>query len=157
LQATFVQGFFTTLRSPLQVCIAPTCVGGAAGMSIPENRMKTGTLRQLPEAAKPYQFKAGQSGNPGGRPSYRKLTEALERELAKRATKGSGTREDQVASTLVSLALRGDVQALRLIFERCEGKPLQPIQLDGTMNVTPGDPKLRARQLIDAAIGRQKG
>ena len=34
--------------------------------------------RTLPEAAKPYQFRPGQSGNPGGRPKKKPITEIYE-------------------------------------------------------------------------------
>jgi hypothetical protein len=46
-------------------------------VAAPENRNENRKKHRLPEAAKSYQFRPGQSGNPGGRPKKRPVSEAL--------------------------------------------------------------------------------
>jgi len=77
-------------------------------------------------------WQPGSSGNPAGRPPSRAcLAEALRRRLSAEVTLSTGERAtvaEAVASRLVALALGGDVSALRLLFERSEGRA--PLALD---------------------------
>lgn len=79
------------------------------------------------------QFKPGQSGNPGGRPKDRPLTDALRRALALEiADKRKGkTKADQIAVALVNKAAEGDVPAYREIADRVEGKVPQAQEISG--------------------------
>lgn len=73
-------------------------------------------------------FQKGQSGNPNGRPKSAFLSDALRRKL--RETMPDATEKtvaDAVADALVKEALDGDVSAIREIFDRTEGKPLQTL------------------------------
>jgi hypothetical protein len=77
-------------------------------------------------------FKAGQSGNPGGRPKNKPITELYERILTD--PKNMAAVEKAVLKTL----LKGNmamVLLLREITERIEGKVMQPIEADVTMNL----------------------
>jgi len=77
-------------------------------------------------------WKPGASGNPAGRPRRgAALAEALRRRLGAEVTLTDGRRATvaaAVAARLVALALAGDVSALRLLFERAEGRV--PLALD---------------------------
>jgi len=77
-------------------------------------------------------WQPGASGNPDGRPRKGAcLAEALRRRLSAAVTMSNGGRAtvaEAVAGRLVALALSGDVAALRLLFERSEGRA--PLALD---------------------------
>ena len=80
------------------------------------------------------QFKPGQSGNPGGRPKSRHLTDLLGVELAKAASKNGQTREQRMVERLVSIALTGKrgeaLRAMQLIFSYRDGLPVQPVDIE---------------------------
>lgn len=76
-----------------------------------ENSVRTAISRR--GAGRP--FKPGQSGNPGGRPKSRALTDALEQTIDKH----------ELAEKLWALALSGDMQAIKYIYDRIEGTPTQ--------------------------------
>lgn len=73
----------------------------------------------------------GQSGNPNGRPPNGK---ALTNLLAKRGelTGQDGRRNDEALVELVwTEALKGERWAIEMIWNRLEGKPVQPIEHSG--------------------------
>ncbi len=81
------------------------------------------------------QFPKGVSGNPNGRPKLTRLTDALREQLAE-AMPGAPERTiaEQIARTLIREAIGGNVQAIREIGDRTEGKPKQAIDLDLQIN-----------------------
>ena len=68
---------------------------------------------------KPFQFKPGQSGNPGGRPKGKTMKQYAREYLA-------SMPEDERISFLAKLDLK-------TIWEMSEGKPKQDIELEGEM------------------------
>jgi len=75
------------------------------------------------------QFPKGVSGNPNGRPKLTRLTEALREQLAEiNPDADEQTIAEEIAKTLIKLALSGDIAAIRECFDRAEGKA--PINLD---------------------------
>lgn len=79
-------------------------------------------------------WQPGQSGNPGGRPKTRHLTEILAVELEKPAAKTGQTRAQRMMERLVTIALTGKrgeaIQAMKLIFAYRDGLPVQPIDIE---------------------------
>lgn len=79
-------------------------------------------------------FKPGQSGNPGGRPKARHLTEILGAELDKPASKNGQTRAQRMMERLVTIALTGKrgeaIQAMKLILAYRDGLPVQPVDIE---------------------------
>jgi len=77
-------------------------------------------------------WQPGESGNPNGRPRKgMALAEALRGRLGREVTLADGTKvtvAEAVAGRLVALALAGDVAALRLLFDRAEGR--MPLAID---------------------------
>ena len=93
----------------------------------PENRPKTGVV----DAGKNTRFQPGVSGNPGGRPATKILTDALKKRLAMRAPRefaiSLGITEDitiaeAIAAELANKAMAGDIAACKEVFDRLEGK-----------------------------------
>jgi len=81
------------------------------------------------------QFPPGVSGNLQGRPKLTKLTEALREQLAETSPDApEETIAEQIARALISEAKSGNVQAIREIGDRTEGKPKQAIDLDLQIN-----------------------
>lgn len=76
-----------------------------------------------------FAFKPGQSGNPKGRPRDT-ITPHL-RELVRMLHPGKDevTYGEMVAQALLARAIAGDVQAIREVFDRLEGKPRQAIDV----------------------------
>lgn len=72
-------------------------------------------------------FQPGQSGNPGGRPKTKILTDALRLHLDEK-DKAGVTNAEKLARALVARALTGDVSAYREICDRVEGK--SPLEAD---------------------------
>jgi Family of unknown function (DUF5681) len=86
--------------------------------------------RGNPDKTKPYRFKKGESGNPGGRPrklislAYEKLAlELIPNDAKKR------TYADLLAEAQFREAIKGKTQAAREVTDRLEGKAMQPIEL----------------------------
>lgn len=81
-------------------------------------------------------FVKGESGNPGGRPKSKVFREALREEIAASGDDMSQLRK--IARVLLDKAEAGDIQAVREIADRLDGKPSQEadISLDAllTMN-----------------------
>lgn len=71
-------------------------------------------------------FQPGQSGNPGGRPKGAiSLSTQLRKALKQKITLGDGTKmsaADVVIRKAIQGAMQGDVQLIRLIFDRIDGK-----------------------------------
>jgi hypothetical protein len=76
-------------------------------------------------------FSKGESGNSAGRPRLTKLTDAL-REQVSGELPGAPERTiaEAIARKLTKLALGGDIAAIKEVFDRCEGRPKQAIDLD---------------------------
>jgi hypothetical protein len=73
----------------------------------------------------------GVSGNPGGRPKKKPITEELERLLADEVPNGKGqTWATVIAEALLHEARKGDVRAISELANRIEGKPVQAIDLN---------------------------
>lgn len=95
----------------------------------PANKPKRGGN---PDNIKPFQFKPGKSGNPGGRPKKQPLTEALE-ELLEADPKVAR----QIALAMCRAARKGNVKAFNSVADRVEGKVKQVVALTGEEGAEP--------------------
>lgn len=97
----------------------------------------------------PYQFKPGQSGNPGGRPKKLPITDYLVEQLAMpvppEMKKGipetflrlygeNATFGELLAFQVIAKAADGDMKAIHVIFDRVEGKVSQNVALSSSEN-----------------------
>ncbi len=94
-----------------------------------ENSQKPSRISRL----KGYGWKKGQSGNPGGRPKKKPVTEIFEEILA--STQDREAVKQQVKQTLTSKGMAG-VLLLREAAERTEGKVAQPVEIDGQISLS---------------------
>jgi hypothetical protein len=78
----------------------------------------------------------GQSGNPGGRPKTKVVTEALARELRAKGPDGAQSNLQLAAWKMVQLAIAGDVAAFKEIANRLEGTPVQAVEHTGADGAT---------------------
>lgn len=137
----------------------PTQPENAAGVSEPVTQK-----RNPAEHLKPYQFKKGQSGNPGGRrkpnPIRDRYLQVLEMELPEDVRKKlnlapGSTIGDAMTLTLGLQAALGDVQSARELSDRAVGKPHQSVdvqqELSGTVNV-PVDITVIRQKLVDRLL-----
>ena len=83
-------------------------------------------------------FAPGRSGNPGGRPKSKDFAEALRIELNE--ADGDTTKLRKLAAKLVQIGMDGDLNAIREIADRIDGKPTQDVgvevQEDRTVTVS---------------------
>lgn len=79
-------------------------------------------------------WKPGQSGNPGGRPKRKPITEAMLAELAKEHGRRGMTKLDAFVASLVAIVIKGkgkeSVEAAKLIMSYTDGLPVQVVELD---------------------------
>lgn len=81
-------------------------------------------------------FKKGQSGNPGGCPKGLSLLALLHKELEKPCSTTSKVKQKEMfVARCVQLALAGRPDMIRLIWEYVEGKPTQPVDHSGSLEV----------------------
>lgn len=99
---------------------------------------KTGEkqVKGVPNSDK-NQFKPGQCGNPKGRPKGKSLKSVLNELLAEEITiveagnKRKMKANEAIALTLIKEALNGNIQAIKEIFDRTEGKARQSVSIEG--------------------------
>lgn len=93
--------------------------------------------RELPEAMKRAQFKPGHSGNPeGSRVRKTPLSDELKKLMGTEVPGSKGTTVAKaVANKLLQIAISNNpgraLEAMHLIFERVEGKVMQPQEISG--------------------------
>lgn len=78
------------------------------------------------------QWKPGNSGNPGGRPRSRTTWAAILARIGREKNASGEPRKLRVARVLWRMAEAMDLDAIRLLMERMDGKPPQPIANDAT-------------------------
>lgn len=77
-------------------------------------------------------FQPGQSGNPGGRPKTKPITDAIKERLARISPDDPRTDAQRLADVIVDGALGGDIQFIKELLNRVEGKVAEIIVTDLT-------------------------
>jgi len=76
-------------------------------------------------------FKKGKSGNPGGRPKKEWTWSGLVRKALEQKNNDGEQIKMAIAQALVDKAMDGDVQAIKEIGDRIDGKAKQQIDIKG--------------------------
>lgn len=77
-------------------------------------------------------FKKGQSGNPNGRPRKNKaMSEELRRLLQRQAPGTKRSNLEVLVAKLLDMAEAGQLDAIKYICDRLEGRPAQAVELSG--------------------------
>ena len=97
----------------------------------PQNRRRTGVARGGTVPPPEHRFKPGQSGNPGGRPKTKLITQAYRELLEQLDPKKRKTLAEILARKAIQQALKGNLAALKEITDRTEGKSVQPLSHSG--------------------------
>jgi len=100
-----------------------------------------------PENVEPYQFQPGQSGNPKGKPKGARSMSTILRELLETTIEVDGEKipySEAIIKKLIKRADKGNLIAIREIFDRMEGKAKQEVQMniEGRKSVADAFPEL---------------
>jgi hypothetical protein len=96
-----------------------------------------------PDPSPATRFAPGRSGNPAGRPKGESLTASLRRYLDGEDKDGR-PRAERFAEKLAEMVLLGDIQAMKMVLDRIDGKAVDRIGLETegmTIRVVYDDPK----------------
>jgi len=78
---------------------------------------------------KDTQFKSGNPGGPGRPPKEHSLTDLLKETLNLPYDESGKTKKQQIIDTMFDIAVnKGDVQMMKYLIDRVDGKPLQQIE-----------------------------
>lgn len=80
-------------------------------------------------------WQKGECGNPGGRRAVKPWREAIERALKRRQTDPQAI--DKAADKLVDACLEGDMEAIKILGDRLDGKPHQSMDVDAVVTNPP--------------------
>lgn len=103
---------------------------------------ETNTKRKLPEALAKNLWKAGESGNPSGRPKKKPITEIFERIMNDPAMVAEF--EKAISNSIKKGGMAG-VMYVREAADRLEGKVTQPIEANVTVNLAEAIAEARKR------------
>lgn len=78
-------------------------------------------------------FEPGKSGNPRGRPKRGTAMADALRTVLNKSQDGKQNKR-AVAEKLVEMARSGNVEAMKLVFDRIDGKPVQTNVLEGNQD-----------------------
>jgi hypothetical protein len=111
---------------------AETARRNALADEIEEKTMTVKLVEGEKEAAKPWLFQKGQSGNPSGRPKGKKTWATMVREaMVKKVNPVTGaTAEEEIINNIIELAKRGNPKMIEIIWNYIDGKPNQPMDLN---------------------------
>lgn len=109
-------------------------------MDTPENKPRI--KRKLTPEMEAAKFKPGQSGNPGGRPKKKPVTELYEEILNDPAAIAMLRKSVMKSLSRGQMAM---VLQLREMTDRVEGKVTQPIEADITVNLADAIAEARKR------------
>lgn len=94
-------------------------------------------------------FQKGKSGNPGGRPKKLHFSKLCEKIIKTREGKEMLT---EVMTDILQKRGMAAVLLLREMADRTEGKVTQPVEMDGTLQISLSNAIAEARKRIDSQI-----
>ena len=149
-------------------CGRPDALPGADEQSFDQVLRKESTMAQNSQKSsrenraahlEQFKFQPGQSGNPGGRPKVKPFTERLRQraEEVVKGRKGNRTQFDVLVDVALDLAKKGNLEAIKFIVERTDGKVPQPVvgRNNGAIEhtfTTPEENEARIAELLNEAF-----
>ena len=137
-------------------------MAGSEHRRTPQNRRGSGVKNLMangvdPMVGKATQFAPGVSGNPGGRPGTKPITDAIIQLLnlrpeCSKARKKYRSRLQQLAGKLLELGLRGNVEAIKVVLDQVQGKPRQAVDISHQFDFLAG--RTSEQKLFFAVNGR---
>jgi hypothetical protein len=108
---------------------SPVCLRKLLDMNASEQAKATGFRGPNPSVGKATQFRPGQSGNPGGRPKMKPITDAYRAILASENPEEfePKTGAERIAFEVYQQAQEGRLRHAKEITDRVEGRVTQPI------------------------------
>lgn len=103
---------------------------------------------KIAQAGSRTRFAKGMSGNPGGRPSLKPLTDELRRMIEETDPKTRKRLARRIAEIVVKKALAGSARHIELLMDRIEGRPRQALHVTGELP----EPRYKTREEILARI-----
>lgn len=91
-----------------------------------------------------HRWQPGESGNPKGRPRKQRALSALLRTVGGTHTEEGLLKRRALAEKVWELALKGDLDAAKIIYEYCDGKPVQRQEVTGA-----GGGPIETKQVFD--------
>lgn len=127
-------------------------------MSEEQNEKTENTVEiQTDKSDKPWLFKKGQSGNPAGKPKGAKHFTTIVREAMKEEAKivGGGTMEIEkaIGKKVVQMALDGNEQMIKLIWNYMDGTPKATLEIDDARK---DETKEQLADIIKKLDGKQR-
>lgn len=115
-----------------------------------ENSGDTASESKVPESLRDFCFKPGQSGNPGGRPKRKWLTDVTEELLEEKLSDPQyrADYKEQLWQKLLSGRVVG-AMTLDRVWERTEGKIPQSLELNGEITITLSERIEKARAKLN--------
>jgi len=100
-------------------------------------------------------WQKGQSGNPGGRPSEKVVTDALRAAVNVEDPKTRRRKLLMIADTAVDLAVAGEAWAIQFVADRLDGKPAQEATITHQhRQVTEWTDQEIAQRIVELGAGR---
>lgn len=126
----------------------PAASDGDAIYSAQNTPISRGDNRGDAKRIEAWQWRPGQSGNPGGRPKG-----LIGASLHDYLTRNKGVKLEEMVKGAIESAIKGNPKALAVIRDSVDGRPAQSIDINANVTMTLADRLEAARKAIKEGEG----